>query len=116
VERAADERGTAGDRAAGQRAAATGDRSVVAEALGQAHADRRAERAGQADEQRGPRAGEVGGGEDRRQGGDRAVDQADQGGLDPLQDQPPAFGVKAVDGGEGEGLVAHGPHNTRDSR
>src|SRR5256885_1966063 len=38
-----------------------------------------------ADEQAGPRAGDVGGGEDRRERRDGAVDEPDQAGLDPLK-------------------------------
>ena len=49
------------------------------------HGDRGAERGRHADEQRGARAGDVGRGEDGREGGDRPVDQADEAGLDDLQ-------------------------------
>jgi hypothetical protein len=52
-------------------------------------ADRGAERGREADEQGGPRPGEVGGGEDRREGRDRPVDQPDQAGLNDLEQPLP---------------------------
>ena len=85
VRGAADERRDAGDHAARERRAAAGDLAVVRQPLGHAHADRGAERGGQADEQRGARAGDVGGREDRRERRDRAVDEADERRLDDLQ-------------------------------
>src|SRR3954451_18802682 len=89
VRGAADERGDARDRAARDRFPAAGQRAVVRQRLRQAHRDRGAERGGDAHEQRRARAGDVGGGEDRRQRRERAVDQPDQPGLDDLQHPRP---------------------------
>src|SRR5215218_4687213 len=82
---AADERRQPRDAATLQGGAAAGDLTVVGQALGHPHADRRAERRREADEQRRLRAGDVGGREDRCERGDRAVDEADQRGLDDLE-------------------------------
>ena len=97
VQRAADERRAAGDDPALQRAAPTGQRPVVGQRLGHAHADRRAERRGEPDQQRGARAGHVGRREDRRERRDRPVDEPDQAGLDDLQ-EPVAVGGLAPSG------------------
>src|SRR3954452_19319172 len=81
----ADERRRARDEPARRRRAAAGERAVVRQALREAHGDGRAEGGGHADEQRGARAGDIGGGEDRGQRGDRAVYKADQRRLDDAQ-------------------------------
>ena len=82
---AADERRAARDHAAGERASAAGEGAVVGEAFGQAHADGRAQRGREAHEEGGMGAGEIGGGEDRRERRDRAVDEADEPRLHDLQ-------------------------------
>src|SRR5882757_3057078 len=68
------------------RTAAAGDGPVVRQRLGKAHADAGAERRRQADEEGILRlTGQAGGRENRRQGRDRAVHQAEQRRLDLLQ-------------------------------
>jgi hypothetical protein len=98
MQRAADEGCRAGDEAAAERAAAAGERAVVGEALRHAHADGGTERGGDADQERGVRADQVGRGEDGCERRDGAVDEADQAGLNNAQ-QPLAVvgGLPGVD-------------------
>ncbi|TML44484.1 MAG: hypothetical protein E6G19_08750 [Actinobacteria bacterium] len=82
------ERADAGNRAADERIAAAGELPCVRKPLRERHADPRPDRGGEAGEE-----GDVwlvGGqrdGEDRRQRGERAVDQARHRGLDALEEK-----------------------------
>ena len=81
----------AADDAAQQRRAAPRQLAVVGQRLGEAHRNAGAERGRDADQERVPGvAGGEGGGEHRRQRRHRAVHQADQAGLDDLQDEAAA--------------------------
>ena len=83
----------AADQAADPGVAAAGEAAIVGERLGEAHADAGADGGGQSDQEGVP--GFVGGdgrGEDRRQGGDGAIHQAGQSGLDHLQHEEAAVG------------------------
>ena len=74
-----------------QRRAAPRQFAVVGERLGEAHGDSGPERSREPDEERVPRhVRRESGGEHRRQGGNRAVHQSDQAGLDDLQDEAAA--------------------------
>src|SRR6266849_8206100 len=75
-----------GQSAADQRIPAPAQLSVVGKRLREAQADGCPQRSRQTDEEGGMRAYEEGGGEDRRQRGDGAVDQADERWLDEAQD------------------------------
>jgi len=85
VRAAAEEGGGARDQAARDGVAAAGELAVVGQRLAHPHRDGGADRGGDADEQGGVRAGGVGRGEDRRERGDRPVDQADEGRLHDLE-------------------------------
>ena len=85
MERSTDEGGEARDRSADGRASPARERPGVGQALREPHADRRAERCGESDEERGAGAREIGRRKDRREGGQRPVDQPDQPRLDNPQ-------------------------------
>ena len=84
----ADKRHQAGNDAAEDGVAATGEFAVVGESLGEGHGDACADGGRCADKEDGPRvvSGECGG-EDGREGGDRSVHEAREARLDDAQDE-----------------------------
>jgi hypothetical protein len=87
----------AGDEAADDGGAAAGDFAVVREGLGEAHGNAGADGGGHADQEGIPGdVGGEGGGEHGGQGGDGAVHEADQAGLDDLQHEAAAGAVILV--------------------
>ena len=68
------------------RIAAAAQLAVVGEGFREPHAYGGSEGRGEPDQKRRPRAGDIGGGEDRRERGNGAVDQADETRLDHLEE------------------------------
>ena len=90
VQRAAEEGHHARDAAAQDRIAASGQRAIIREALGEGHADARASRCGQADEERWKwLVRQEGDGEDGRQRRDGAIHQPRQPRLHHPQHEAP---------------------------
>src|SRR5205823_10922953 len=89
MSRAAQCRHETADDAARERPAAPGHAAVVGERFGKTHADTCADARGKADQKSIPRlVSREGGGEQRRQGGHRAVHETGEARLEALADKP----------------------------